>query len=479
LSPKIVSEIRKKWIWPFELLEKLGEGGMGVVYRARYVKNDRQVAVKLLPDDVSDEIVLGRFDRELEILRKLRHPNIVHCFGGTTEGAHRFYAMEVVEGGGFDQLLERRGQLPWEVAVKYFQQMTAALQYAHSHGVTHRDIKPGNFLIANNGQLKLSDFGLATFSAARNLTAAGKTMGTFRYMSPEQIRGKDINPRSDLYSLGCVMYETLAGHPPFDGTSPAEILDQHLHKAAPRVGVSALDCPSDLDQLISELLNKEIDRRPESAAEVAARLEDISPVKMVSAVIPPPRSKSQAVAPATASMEIPRHQSRHSGFWSIHPGLVLSLLVLMFVLLGWSLKLSRQAEASAVAYSTFAEAWENSSQDNRRQAAVGLGRIGRFKPEAIDLLAEGLKDTEHPRTREMALLGLAEAQGNASEYLQDVFQLQKNDPEPAVRYQAERTHKAIESGETYSSGMMLNIFLFLACAVLVGGYFWARGKYVF
>jgi serine/threonine-protein kinase len=474
VSPKTVSEIKKKWIWPFELLEKLGEGGMGVVYRARYVKNDRQVAVKLLPDDVSDEIVLGRFDRELEILRKLRHPNIVHCFGGTTEGAHRFYAMEIVEGGGFDLLLERRGQLPWEVAVKYFQQMTAALQYAHSHGVTHRDIKPGNFLIASNGQLKLSDFGLATFSAARNLTAAGKTMGTFRYMSPEQIRGKDISPRSDLYSLGCVMYETLAGHPPFDGTSPAEILDQHLHKSAPRVGVSALDCPADLDELISELLQKEIDQRPESATEVAARLEEISPVKMVSAVIPP---KAADEIPVTASLEIPKRQT-HGGFWAIHPGLVLSLLILMFLLLGWSLRLSRQAEASAVAYHTLVQAWNQQNMEVKRQAAVGLGRLGRYKPQAIRLLGESLTD-ESPKVRELALVGLAEAKGNAENYSQEVYRLYQKDPEPEVRYQAKRTRELIESGDVNASGISLIVFLFLTCGVLVGAYFWARRKYVF
>ena len=113
-----------------------------------------KLRVKILPEEVTDEIVLGRFDRELEILRKLRHPNIVHSFGGTTEGSHRFYAMEIVEGGSFDNLLKQRGALPWELAVKYFQQMTAALAYAHSHDVTHRDVKPGNFLISSNGQVE-------------------------------------------------------------------------------------------------------------------------------------------------------------------------------------------------------------------------------------------------------------------------------------------------------------------------------------
>jgi eukaryotic-like serine/threonine-protein kinase len=265
----LVSEIRDKWIWPFELLEKIGEGGMGVVYRARYVNNDKEVALKLLADTVTDPIILGRFDRELEILRKLRHPNIVYCFGGATEGKYRYYAMEIVDGGSLDGLISRRGSLPWELVVKYARQMCSALDCAHSHGVTHRDVKPGNFLIASNGQLKLSDFGLATFVSAQNLTASGKTMGTFRYMSPEQIRGKDVGPQSDLYSLGCVMFEMLTGQPVFDGKSPAEILDLHLNHPPARASSIALDCPALLDKLISRLLEKDPAKRPESASGVA------------------------------------------------------------------------------------------------------------------------------------------------------------------------------------------------------------------
>src|SRR5262249_24462929 len=154
-------------IWPFELLVQIGEGGMGVVYRARYVVNNREVAVKMLPADVTDKVVLQRFERELEVLKSLKHPNIVRCFGGLCEDKGRFYAMELVGGGTLESELERKGQLSWESVVEYGLQMCAALDWAHQQGVVHRDVKPSNFLLTPEGQLKLGDFGLATMAAAR------------------------------------------------------------------------------------------------------------------------------------------------------------------------------------------------------------------------------------------------------------------------------------------------------------------------
>src|SRR3990172_517770 len=167
--------MQKRWIWPFELEEKVGEGGMGVVYRARYVVDDRRLAVKLVPPDVANATILSRFEREMEILKTLRHPNIVRCFGGICEGDQRFYAMELVEGGTLDRVLEEKGRLPWEQVIEYGVQMASALAYAHERGVVHRDIKPGNFLLTTTGKLRLSDFGLATVIAATKLTAAGRT----------------------------------------------------------------------------------------------------------------------------------------------------------------------------------------------------------------------------------------------------------------------------------------------------------------
>ena len=272
-----VCPLEKRWIWPFELLDKLGEGGMGVVYRARYVVDNRHVAVKLLPPDIANETILSRFERELEILKTLRHPNIVRSFGGVCEGNQHFYAMELVEGGTLDRLLEQRGKFSWEMVVQFALQMASAPSYAHERGVVHRDVKPGNFLLTTGGKVKLSDFGLATVEAATKITAAGKTMGTFPYMAPEQIRGRPpVAPQTDLYALGCVIFEMLTGRTPFTGETPAEVMHKHLDQTPQRVTELAPDCPIALDVLVRDLLQKDPNDRPEGAYIVAKRLTDIA-----------------------------------------------------------------------------------------------------------------------------------------------------------------------------------------------------------
>src|SRR6185295_6023676 len=222
--------MEKRWIWPFELEEQIGSGAMGVVYRARFVKNDRRVALKLLPADVAANPTLAaRFQREMELLKDLRHPHIVHCFGGTCEGDQWFYAMELIEGGTLASLIEEQGRIPWLKAIDFGLQVGAALAYAHDRNIIHRDLKPGNLLITKAGKLKLSDFGLAQVAAETKLTAAGKTVGSLHYMAPEQIQGKPpISNRSDLYAMGCVLYEMLTGRPPFTGGTVAEILQRHV-----------------------------------------------------------------------------------------------------------------------------------------------------------------------------------------------------------------------------------------------------------
>jgi serine/threonine-protein kinase len=265
-----------RWIWPFELIEKIGEGGMGVVYKARYVVKDKLFAVKLLPKDIEGSAALARFGREMTILKTLRHPNIVRCFGGVCENKSRFYAMELVEGGTLDELIRRRGRLSWEQVIELSLQISSALEYAHQHSVVHRDIKPGNFLLTDKGQVKLSDFGLATVAASRRITMAGKTVGTYHYMAPEQIRGTALTGQADLYAAGCVMFEMLTGSPPFDGETPAEILQKHLTAPPPRVAEKAPDCPPLLEQLVLDLLAKSPEQRPADAAAMAARLRGVT-----------------------------------------------------------------------------------------------------------------------------------------------------------------------------------------------------------
>jgi serine/threonine protein kinase len=261
---------------PFVLEQKIGAGAMGVVYRARYEATGQQVALKLLPAALADnQRQVARFERELEILKRLQHPHIVRCYGGGKLADQWFYAMELIPGGSLAALLARRGRLMWEQAIEFGLEICAALEHLHCHGIIHRDLKPSNLLLAKGGTLKLSDFGLARDIEATGLTAPGKTVGTFAYMAPEQITGQPISHKTDLYALGCVLFEMLTGRPPFVGETPAQIFYQHLEARPRRVATLALDCPVWLDALVAGLLEKDPQRRPMDALAVTQALREV------------------------------------------------------------------------------------------------------------------------------------------------------------------------------------------------------------
>ncbi|MCA9079905.1 MAG: serine/threonine protein kinase [Planctomycetaceae bacterium] len=264
-------------VGPFQIQEEIGVGGMGVVYRALYEKNGMEVALKVLaPDLVSDPKIERRFMRETEILKKLRHPNIVRIFGAGKSKTQRFYAMELVEGGSLDTILKKQGVLSWEKTIAYALQIAKALEHAHNAGIVHRDLKPGNLLIDGQGTLKLSDFGIARDTQATALTQAGKTVGTMNFMAPEQISGKQpVSGRTDLYALGCVLFQMLTGRPPFQSENQAELLFKHLDEMPPSVHEFNANVPVWLGDLINELLAKHPDDRPYDALAVQVMLENV------------------------------------------------------------------------------------------------------------------------------------------------------------------------------------------------------------
>ncbi|MDB5335883.1 MAG: Serine/threonine protein kinaserelated protein [Planctomycetaceae bacterium] len=270
--------MQNRSIGPFELQEQLGAGGMGVVYRAKYTKTGQVVALKVLsPGLQEDEKLIARFTRELEILKKLKHPNIVQCYGGGRLGAQRFYAMELVEGGSLSELLKKKGKFDWQQVIEYGLQICAALEHAHENGVVHRDLKPPNLMLDKSGNIKLADFGLARISDATALTAAGKTLGTFAYMAPEQISGSSpITPKTDLYAFGVVLYELVTGKTPFQSETTAELLMAHLTKKPPRVCTEVLDCPIWLEKVILNLMEKDPDKRPRDALAVEQALREVN-----------------------------------------------------------------------------------------------------------------------------------------------------------------------------------------------------------
>jgi eukaryotic-like serine/threonine-protein kinase len=269
-------ETQKRQIGPFELHEKLGVGGMGIVYRAKYLKNGAYVAVKVLsPDLMADEKIAVRFQREMAILKKLQHPHIVKYYGGSSSGPTKYYAMELVKGGSLEQMLRKRGPLDWELAVDYAIQIAKALEHAHAAGVIHRDLKPANLLVTRDG-LKLTDFGIARDTQSTALTAAGKTLGTMAYMAPEQISGRHpVGAKTDLYALGCVIFEMLTGRTVFQSETQPEMLFKHLDEEPPTIREFNISVPLWLDQLVSELLAKQPEERPYDALAVQVKLEEI------------------------------------------------------------------------------------------------------------------------------------------------------------------------------------------------------------
>jgi serine/threonine protein kinase len=261
----------------YEMGPLLGTGTVGEVYRARHRETGQPAVVKLLlPEAAGEPEVQRRFVREVAISERLDHPNIVRHYDCGLYNDRIYFAMELVECGTLKQVLRRRGALAWREAVATAIQVCGALEYAHWQGVIHRDLKPANIFFAANGHVKIGDFGLARDLNKSRLTLEGQTVGTCRYMPPEQISGDaKLTGATDLYALGCILFEMLVGRPPFNGNTVIEIFEAHLYNEPERPIALVRDCPQDLSELVLMLLAKEPERRPASAAETQSALEDI------------------------------------------------------------------------------------------------------------------------------------------------------------------------------------------------------------
>jgi serine/threonine-protein kinase len=267
--------------------KELGRGGMGRVYLAHEEitspgsstpsPNDppRQAAVKVLAPDLAQEAgFLRRFQREIDALTLLNHPNIVRLYdSGLVDANYYYYAMEYVRGKNFDELLREQGRLHWKEVMELALQVCPALKHAHDHGIIHRDIKPPNLLRADTGVIKLTDFGIAKVFAGKQLTAANTLVGTAEYLSPEQAAGKPVTNRSDLYSLGIVLYTLLVGHPPFQGDSVLSLLHKHRFSQFDPPEKLIPEIPHDLNEIVCQLLEKEPDKRPHDGLVLQRQLE--------------------------------------------------------------------------------------------------------------------------------------------------------------------------------------------------------------
>lgn len=258
---------------PYRVEAKLGQGGMGTVYRGVHIKTGQRVAIKVLAGSMSDQPRFRRrFAAEIETLKKLNHPNIVRLIGyGENEG-QLFYSMELVEGPSLLEHLRKVKRLDWDTTIGYGVEICAALKHAHDFGVIHRDLKPANLLIEPEGRIKLTDFGIAKLFGASEQTAAGSVLGTADYMAPEQATGGQPTQRTDLYSLGSLLYACLVGRPPFGGRNLTQVVYGLKHETPAPLDLVLPDVPPELAELVHELLEKNPEDRPPTALVVGKRL---------------------------------------------------------------------------------------------------------------------------------------------------------------------------------------------------------------
>jgi beta-lactam-binding protein with PASTA domain len=291
----------------YRIVRKLGSGGMANVYLAEDEELGRRVAIKILNERyANDDAFIERFRREAKSAASLSHPNIVSIYDrGEAEGTY-YIAMEVIEGRSLKELILTRGPLPIAEALHYARQILEALRFAHRHGIIHRDIKPHNSLIGEQG-LKVTDFGIARYGPSQ-MTEAGSIMGTAQYLSPEQARGAPVTASSDLYSVGIVLYEMLTGRVPFTGDSAIEIAMKHLNDWPKPPSKIRPEIPEEIDHIVLRALAKAPEERYQSAAEF---IEDLERVEAGLPLAPETSEAATALltVPVGASTEVLRNDA--------------------------------------------------------------------------------------------------------------------------------------------------------------------------
>ena len=260
----------------YEIIDVVGVGGMAVVYRARDVVLNRYVAVKILKEEYAkDPEIRKRFSIESQAVAKLSHHNIVSVFDVGSENGADYIVMELIEGVTLKEYLQKKGHLNWQEAVFFAEQICRALVHAHSRGIIHQDIKPQNVIILRDGTAKLTDFGIASFATTQETRVVQEAIGSVHYISPEQAKGSKIDYRTDIYSLGVVMYEMLTGKLPFEGETALQVVMQHLNAVPLSPSEQMPGIPKGLDEIVMHAMCANIGRRYASAEALYADLEQL------------------------------------------------------------------------------------------------------------------------------------------------------------------------------------------------------------
>ncbi|MFO0807107.1 MAG: serine/threonine-protein kinase [Gemmataceae bacterium] len=265
-------ELLGRTIGDFRIVRRLGQGGMGQVYLADQSSLKRKVALKFLrPDLAANPVALKRFRAEAEAVARVTHANIVQVYAVGEWDGRQFMALEYVEGRNLRDYLNRKGPMDAPVALSVMRQVAAALQRAGESGIVHRDIKPENILLTRKGEVKVADFGLSRVFGddnELNLTQSGVTMGTPLYMSPEQVQGQQLDPRSDIYSFGVTCYHMLAGKPPFSGQNSYEVAFKHVQETPQSLRELRPDLPAELVDLVHSMMAKDAGQRPQTGRDI-------------------------------------------------------------------------------------------------------------------------------------------------------------------------------------------------------------------
>jgi len=332
----------------YEVERELAKGGMADVFVAYDRQLKRRIAVKVLFSEFArDPSFVERFRREAQNAASLNHPNIAAVYDWGQERGTYYIVMEYVEGRSLRDIIRTEGPLPAAASARIAGELADALAFAHRNGVVHRDVKPGNVLITASGQVKLTDFGIAAnqFDANQGLTQTGSVMGTATYFSPEQAQGHPVDGRSDVYSLGVVLYEMLAGVPPFTGESPVAVAMKHVREVPPPMRTRVPDVPAQLESIVNAALTKDSAMRYQSADEMRVDLVDYErgrPLTFAyepSAVAAPGETAPPTVAAAVAQAVIPPPHHRHRNWGGIIAAIIaLGLLgaVVVYVLVNTS-----------------------------------------------------------------------------------------------------------------------------------------------
>ena len=303
-APSADADLTGRTLGDFRVLRTLGHGGMGRVYLARQLSLKRDVALKLLRDDLArDATALQRFQAEAEAVARISHPNIVQVYAVGEHAGLRFMALEYVEGRNLRDYLDKKGPPELPVALAVIRQVASALQRAGEAGIVHRDVKPDNILLTRRAEAKVTDFGLARLAAGGeeqplNLTQTGVTLGTPLYMAPEQVQGKPVDHRTDIYALGVTCYHLFAGRPPFGGATAFEVAMKHVQDHPEPLARVRPDLPPDLCGMVHKMMAKAPADRYQTAREI---IRDLAKVRGAAPGSTAPAALSLAMTGADAA----------------------------------------------------------------------------------------------------------------------------------------------------------------------------------